>query len=81
MKAKLEIDMPKMCCDCPCFEIQTFYSGRYMAYMGVPCPGKCRALPIKTLDGRVIDYQQVSTNEEIENKRRSKFCPLKECGK
>lgn len=80
MAIKLEIDMPEMCYKCPCFEIAPLAGhNSYMSYMGIPFSGKCKALPIKTLDGRVIDYQHVSTREEIESESRSKFCPLQEC--
>ena len=77
---KVDIDMPKMCCYCPMFEIDA-PNGRYFAWMGEPTCGKCKVLPIKDLSGRVLDYQTVSTREEIEAERRSEFCPLQECGK
>ena len=48
-------------------------------FMGLPLNGKCKALPIKDLDGDIISYQTVGTANEITNKERSKHCPLKEC--
>ena len=47
--------------------------------MGLPLNGKCKALPIKDLDGDIISYQTVGTANEIICKERSKHCPLKEC--
>ena len=47
--------------------------------MGFPIGGKCKALPIKDLNGKTISYQTVGTIKEIENKERSKHCPLRKC--
>ena len=80
MKVKIEIEAPEMCCDCPLFEMET-HDGRYFAWMGAPLGGKCKVLPIKDFNGNVVDYQNVSTREEIEEHRRSKHCPLKEVEK
>ena len=78
MAIKLDIDMPKMCCDCPCFEPNVI-DGKYRAWMGVPLGGHCKALPIKNLDGTIVDWQPVSKREEIEKEVRNEHCPLKEC--
>lgn len=78
MVVKIEnMDMPKICSDCPMFEKQPF--GDVVYFLGTPLDGKCKALPIKDYDGNIVDYQTVSKRSEIENKSRSKFCPLKEC--
>lgn len=80
MKAKIEFDLPQMCCDCPMFE-KAPTTENVFYFQGAPLNGKCRVLPIKNYEGRVIDYQNVSTREEIEANSRSRFCPLKEAEK
>ena len=68
---KVDIDMPKMCCDCPMEDILLGWERRLAESVNF-----CR---IKDLSGRVLNYQTVSTREEIEAERRSDFCPLQEC--
>ena len=79
MAVKININMPKQCSECPCFEMPCNSDRNYIAWMGVPLCGTCKLLPIKDLDGNTIKWQTVSTREEIEKGVRSKHCPLKEC--
>lgn len=75
---QLDIPMPKTCSECPCFEISVNERGSYTCWKGVPLGGVCKALPIKDMDGNIIDWQKVSSRQEIEEGVRSKHCPLKE---
>ena len=74
---QIDMEMPKMCYECPCFE-KSVIDGRYMAFMGVPLGGYCKALPIRNLDGNIVDWQPVSKRDEIEKEERNKHCPLQE---
>lgn len=64
MAVRIEIDMPKSCRECPLCEIIS------------ECLGKCKVLPIRDLDGDIIDRQRVVFYIE---KERSSHCPMKEC--
>ena len=77
MPVKIEMDMPKVCVNCPLYKKPD--GERIIYFMGFPIGGKCKALPIKDLNGKTISYQTVGTIKEIEHKERSKHCPLKEC--
>ena len=74
MPVKIDMEMPEVCAKCPFFE-----KLKDLFLMGLPLNGKCKALPIKDLDGDIISYQTVGTANEIICKERSKHCPLKEC--
>lgn len=63
MAVKIDMDMPKGCQECPLCEM---ISASY---------GKCKVLPIRDLDGDIIDMQRVVFLIE---KERSVHCPMKE---
>ena len=77
MPVKIEMEMPKSCLDC------VFYingNSNFLLY-GVRIGGKCKRLPIKDMDGEVIDYQTIckdgaQAQELLEG--RNKRCPLQE---
>lgn len=73
---QINLDMPKMCHECPCFEKDIKGEGYYTCWQGVPLGGTCRALPIMDCGGRIVEYQRVSTMNEINEGKRSPFCPL-----
>lgn len=75
---QIEMEMPKICSECPCFEISGNERWSYMCWKGVPLGGVCKALPIKDMDGNIIAWQKVSSRQEIEEVVRSKHCPLQE---
>ena len=69
--------MPEVCAKCAFLEKLKDQGVAF--FMGLPINGKCKALPIKDLDGDIISYQTVGTINEITNKERSKHCPLIKC--
>ena len=77
MSVKIDMEMPEVCAKCPFFEKLKDQGVAF--FMGLPLNGKCKALPIKDLDGDIISYQTVGTANEIICKERSKHCPLEEC--
>ena len=77
MTIKIDMEMPEVCAKCPLFKKSEDQDVVFL--MGLPLNGKCKALPIKDLDGDIISYQTVGTANEIICKERSKHCPLKEC--
>ena len=77
MPVKIDMDMPKVCANCPLYKEPE--DKEIIYFMGFPIGGKCKALPIKDLNGKTISYQTVGTIKEIEHEERSKHCPLKEC--
>lgn len=77
MQVKIDMEMPEVCARCPLFKKPDGQDVTFL--MGLPLNGKCKALPIKDLDGDIISYQTVGTANEIICKERSKHCPLKEC--
>ena len=77
MTIKIDMEMPEVCAKCPFFEKLKDQSVAF--FMGLPLNGKCKALPIKDLDGDIISYQIVGTANEIICQERRKHCPLNEC--
>ena len=77
MPVKIDMDMPKVCANCPLYKNPE--DKEIIYFMGFPIGGKCKALPIKDLNGKTISYQTVGTIKEITNKERSKHCPLRRC--
>ena len=74
-KVMINMEMPKRCLDCD------FYINGNSGFMlyGVKIGGKCKMLPIKDMDGEVIDYQSIckdgaQVQELLEG--RDKRCPL-----
>ena len=72
---KVDIEMPKKCCECPFYRDENSITGDY---------GKCQLLEIKDLNGDVVEHQVVDayyqeSNNNIRHEGRSKHCPLKEC--
>lgn len=79
---QLNIDMPRMCHECPCFEKKTHGDNEYYTcWQGVPMNGFCKASPILDRAGHIVDYQCVSTMTEINNATRSPYCPFVEVKK
>lgn len=72
------MEMPKSCLDCD------FYINGDSGFLlyGVRIGGKCKRLPIKDMDGEVIDYQNICKDgeqaQELLKGNRDKRCPLKE---
>ena len=77
MPVKIDIDMPKVCANCPLYKEPE--DKEIIYFMGFPIGGQCKVLSIKDLDGKIISYQTVSTINEIKNRERSKHCPLRKC--
>ena len=76
-KVMLKMEMPKSCLNCD------FYINGNSGFMlyGVRIGGKCKMLPIKDMDGEIIDYQNICKNgkqiKKILEGCRDKRCPLK----
>ena len=64
MVVRIEMDMPKYCRKCPLCERVSDYHGL------------CKVLPIKDLDGDIVDNQRVWFRK---SNGKSEYCPLKEC--
>lgn len=79
MAVQIDMDMPKICADCPMFVKPT--AEKIVYFQGQVLDGKCKVLPVRDYSGRVVAYQTVSTIDEIKGERRSCFCPLKEVKK
>lgn len=76
MAVKIDMDMPKVCHRCP-FYIEGD-SGILM--YGVRLEGKCKALPVKDMEGHTVSYQTViRSGSEAARGARYPKCPLKEC--
>ena len=72
---KLNIEMPKVCHKCP-FYIEG--DSNFLLY-GVRLDGKCKALPVKDLEGRAVNYQTViRTGSDVTRGARYPKCPLQE---
>lgn len=79
MAVQIDMDMPKICADCPMFKKPT--AEKILYFQGKPIDGKCKVLPVRDYSGYVVAHQTVSTIDEINDERRSCFCPLKEVKK
>ena len=77
MTIKIDMEMPEVCAKCPFFEKLKDQGVAF--FMGLPLNGKCKALPIKDLDGDTIVKTFTQTKNKITNKERSKHCPLIKC--
>ena len=64
MAVRIDMDMPSVCYECPFF-VET----------DVLTNGKCQALPIRDLNGDIVEHQVVSSCVS----EKSIHCPLKEC--
>lgn len=72
MTVKIDMEMPNSCRECE-FYIEYNHS--------VSIGSKCRRLPIKDMDGDLIDYQVICKNWDKAQKlseSRDKRCPLQE---
>lgn len=72
---KLNMEMQEVCHKCP-FYIEGD-SGIFM--YGVRLEGKCKALPVKDMERRTVNYQTViRTGSDVTRGTRYPKCPLQE---